>query len=170
MENVNEHLNENVTENINKRSNENINIKCFGRYIYKNLSIIAVVLSITSILFSIFALVSVNKHPVRDFRMERPYDIQASAPDGYFNGNDFAGPNDNQFFGQKPQMRRHTLRGNKFYGGRQNNNQNGKKRFNNDSRFDKPNNEIKNNNNSNPTAPSTSDSGPKVAPEISPSK
>ena len=170
-----ENVNENVSSN-NNTTKENVNIKCFARYIYKNLSIIAIVLSIISIIFSTFAFVNVSKRPGRDFRAERPYDVQANVPDGCFNGGNFGGPNNSQFYGQKPNKGKQMRNGNRFNGSRQGNNQNGGRNFNNDSRFNKPNNgqngnknNSKGNNNLNPPS-STSDSGPKVAPEVSPSK
>ena len=171
-----ENVNENVSGNDNNTSKENVNIKCFGRYIYKNLSIIATVLSIISIIFSTFAFVNANKRPVRDFRAERPYDIQANVPNGYFNGGNFGGPNNSQFYGQKPNKGKHMRNGNGFNRNRHDNNQNGERNFNNNSRFNKPSNnqnENKNNsksdNNLNPPS-NTSNNGPKVAPEVSPSK
>ena len=165
---------ENVNENVvNDGAKKNIN--SFKNYILKNSSTIAIVLSIISILFSTFTLVRVNRRPRRDFRMERPYDIQSEMPNDYFNNgnggpNGYIGaPNDNQFYSQRPPMHND----NKFNNNRPQNNQYGK-RNNNNYRFNKPNQNNNSsgsqNNNSPTTNPSTSDSGPKVAPEISPSK
>lgn len=170
-------LMENVNENVNNVSEKNVNIKSFGNYICRHSSTIAIVLSIISILFSGIALVNTNKRPNRNFHAARPYDIQANAPDGYFNGNNYGSPDDNQFYRQRPQIHSHMQNGNGFDGNRQNNNQNGRQDFKNNARFNKPNNgefgnrnNSQSNNNSKFNSPSTSDSGPTVAPEISPSK
>ena len=175
---------ENVNENVvNDGAKKNIN--SFKNYILKNSSTIAIVLSIISILFSTFTLVRVNRRPKRDFRMERPYDIQSEMPNDYFyNGNggpngNIGAPNDNQFYSQRPPMHND----NKFNSNRPQNNQYGYKRQHNNQdgiknknnyRFNKPNQNNNSNgsqrNNTPSTNPGTSNNVPKVAPEISPSK
>ena len=163
---------DNVNEKVNETMNEKVNTKSFKDYICKYSSTIAIVLSIISILFSSFALINVNKRPRRDFHASRPYDIEANAPDGYFNGDNNGGPNNNQFYGQRPEKNKQMRNNNKFNGGRQGNKQNGERNFDNDARFNKPNdnqfgNKPKDNNDS---ANSTKNDGPKVAPEVSPDK
>lgn len=163
---------ENVNEKVNEPVNGNVNIKSFKYYICKHSSTIAIVLSIISILFSSFALINVNKRPRRDFHASRPYDIEENAPDGYFNGGNYSGPHNNQFYGQRPEKRSQMKNNNKFNNGRQGNKQDGERNFNNDARFNKPNdnqfgNKPKDNNDS---ANSTKNDGPKVAPEVSPDK
>lgn len=176
-----ENVNENVVNNQNSDAKNNVNINSFKDFIFKNASTIAIVLSIISILFSTFALIRVNKHPKRDFRMERPYNTQSEMPNNYFN-NDYSGQSNN-----------FNAPNNNFSG--QNNNFNGPNgNFDDkDKSFSGPNNNQfysqrppmhngKNFNNKQPQKPqngrnnkpnidpNTSNNGPKVAPEVSPSK
>lgn len=187
-----ENVNENVVNNQNSDAKNNVNINSFKDFIFKNASTIAIVLSIISILFSTFALIRVNKHPKRDFRMERPYNTQSEMPNNYFNndysgqsnnfnapnnnfsgqnnnfngpnGNfgdkdkSFSGPNNNQFYSQRPPMHN----GKNFNNKRPRNYQYDYKNY--------PNNNQNSSSHNNSPNPSTSDNGPKVAPEVSPSK
>ena len=176
-----ENVNENVVNNQNSDAKNNVNINSFKDFIFKNASTIAIVLSIISILFSTFALIRVNNHPKRDFRMERPYNTQSEMPNNYFN-NDYRGPSNNfnapnnNFSGQNNNF--NGPNGNfgskdKSFSG-PNNNQFYSQRppMHNNNKFNKKRTQKSQNgrNNQPNSDPNTSNNGPKVAPEVSPSK
>lgn len=95
----------------NEIKTSNVNLKAVASYFYKHLSVIAIVLSIVSIIFSSMALTNANKSH-RIFHANRPNDIRFERQmdyrdDGF--GNKFANRPNNDFqnkphFNQKPNM------------------------------------------------------------------
>ena len=148
-------LSGNITNKQMENSNEKNGCSCMS----KPLAIIAIVLSVISILFSTFTLITTRGRHRRDFHMQRPYNAQSEMRGGCPNNNcykfgdrQFNMPN-NQQFGQMPNMPDNQ---NNFNFPNDNRHQfNGRN-------FDKPNNS--NNNNSN----QPNNNGPTTAPSVSP--
>lgn len=129
----------------NEIKTSNVNLKAVASYFYKHLSVIAIVLSIVSIIFSSMALTNANKSR-RIFHANRPNDIRFERQMDYRDDG----------FGNK-----FTNRPNNDFGNRPNNN------F-----YNKTNNDFQNKPhfNQKPDMPLDRNNGPKTAPEISPDK
>ena len=95
----------------NEIKTSNVNLKAVASYFYKHLSVIAIILSIISIIFSSMALTNANKSR-RIFHANRPNDIRFERQMDYRNdgfGNKFANRPNNDFqnrphFNKKPDM------------------------------------------------------------------
>lgn len=148
---------DNLKTNEALSKNENTEISKFKKFVSKNLSTIAVVISTLSILLSIFTLTTTRNHRGRD-GAPRPFNMQANIPYNDFNNDNFNRPNDIHYYGQGPRVN------NGKNGGRSNFGRNSKNGTDNNNKNSSKNNRPKYNQN----GPSTSDAGPKVAPKISP--
>ena len=167
-----------------ENNENNVNEKCTGKCKCKILSIIAIAVSVVSIIFSSIALVKGNRRP-RDFFGNRPCDMQGCM---WGNGFDFNQPN----YGPGPEFGgnfggRHNWNDNNKFGGNRgwndnnnfggnhgwndNNNFGGNRggRFNGNNNFDNNrggnfNNQPNQSNNNG----STNNGGPTPAPEVAP--